>query len=104
MPGSEATAFISASDLRMIKSLRSQYNEIAAFKDVETGIKFCRKFGILPDQDLKGCVHCNNRCSVVISALPSKANYPCYVWQGQHSRRIKVTSCKTVRTNKAFIL
>jgi hypothetical protein len=44
---SEMKVFFSASDLRVIKSV-IRYTEIFALEDVEKGIEFCRKYGVLP--------------------------------------------------------
>jgi hypothetical protein len=59
----EKRALFSASALTVITSV-IRYTQIAALVVAED-IEFCKKYGVLPDKDLKDCIHCNK--STVIS-------------------------------------
>jgi hypothetical protein len=53
-----------------------RYTEIAALKDMEKGIKFCRQYGVLPSKDLKDCIYLNHKDAIVTSAFASMVMYP----------------------------
>ena len=52
-----------------------RYTEIAVLEDVKKGIEFYRKYGVLPEEDLKDCIRCNVKGTVVTPAFFSKVNY-----------------------------
>ena len=68
------------------------YIDIAELKDVQKGVQFCRKFGLLPSEDIKDCDGCDKQGSVVTAAFPSKVNYPYFHRCKSCHKRSHITS------------
>ena len=93
----QEVCFLSTSNLGMITSVWIQLSMLN-LQHVAKPIEFCRKCGVFPDNDLKDCIHCNNKDTLVTSAFSFQVHQPHNLCCNSCNKRICITYNTTWKT------